>query len=66
MSYEDILKEFYVLLTVHLSIIFVNNQLDMQFLFHVCLLLFSTCFGQPRAHHQENCINTTSGIGHSI
>jgi hypothetical protein len=23
-------------------------------LFHVCLFLFSTCFGQPCAHHQEN------------
>jgi hypothetical protein len=45
---------FYVLLTVHLDIIFVNNQLDLQLFFHVCLFLFSTCFGQPRAHHQEN------------
>ena len=45
---------FYVLLTVHLGIIFVNNQLDAQFFFHVCLFLFSTCFGQPCAHYQEN------------
>jgi hypothetical protein len=29
-------------------------QVWMRLLFHVCLLLFSTCFGQPCAHHQEN------------
>ena len=31
----------------------VNDQLDAQF-FSVCLFQFSTCFEQPRAHHQEN------------
>jgi len=36
------------------SVFFVNNQLDAQFFFHVCLFLFFTCFGQPCAHHQEN------------
>ena len=31
--------------------------------FHVCLFLFSTCFGQLCVHHQENnCINTTSAV----
>jgi len=45
---------FYVLLTVHLRIILVNNQLDSPFFFHVCLFLFSTYFGQPCPHHQEN------------
>jgi hypothetical protein len=45
---------FYILLTVHRGITFVNNQLDVQFFFHLCLFLFSTCFGQPCAHHQEN------------
>jgi len=45
--------EFYVLLTVHPGMIIVNNQLDTQF-FLVCLFLFSTCFGQPCAHYQEN------------
>jgi hypothetical protein len=45
----------YVLLTVqHIGIIFVNNQLDAQFFFPVRLFLFSTCFGQACAHHQEN------------
>ena len=31
----------------------VNDQLDAHF-FSMCLLQFSTCFEQPRAHHQEN------------
>jgi len=31
----------------------VNDQLDAQF-FSMCLFHFSTCFEQPRAHHQEN------------
>jgi len=35
-------------------VIFANNQLDAQFLSRACLFLFSTCFGQPRDHHQEN------------
>ena len=32
----------------------INNQLDAQFFFRVCLFQFSTCFGQPCAHPQEN------------
>ena len=56
---------FYVLLTVHPGMILANNQLDAQF-FLVCLFLFSTYFGQPCAHHQENyCINVTLGLCHS-
>jgi hypothetical protein len=31
----------------------VNDQLDAPF-FYNCLFQFSTCFEQPRAHHQEN------------
>jgi hypothetical protein len=31
----------------------VNDQLDAQF-FSMYLFQFSTCFEQPRAHHQEN------------
>jgi hypothetical protein len=46
--------EFYVLLTVHLGIILVNNQLDAQFFFLVRLFQFSSCFEQHSAHHQEN------------
>ena len=45
---------FYVLLTVHLSINLVNDQLDAQlFYFIIRLLHSSTCFEQRRAHHQE-------------
>jgi hypothetical protein len=45
---------YYVLLTVHLGIILVKDQLDAQFFFLICLFQFSTCFEQPRAHHQKN------------
>jgi hypothetical protein len=31
----------------------VNDQIDAQF-FCMYLFQFSTCFEQPRAHHQEN------------
>jgi hypothetical protein len=45
---------FYILLTVHIGIILVNDQLDAKFFFFICLFQFSTCFEQTRAHHQEN------------
>ena len=44
---------FYVSLIAHLVMILVNDQLDAQF-FSMRLFQFSTCFEQPRAHHQEN------------
>ena len=48
------LSFFDVLLTAHLSITLVNDQLDAQlFYFIIRLLQFSTCFKQRRAHHQE-------------
>ena len=37
-----------------LGIFPVNNQLDVQFFFLICLFQFSTCCGQPFAHHQES------------
>ena len=45
---------FYVVLTVHLSLTLVNDQLDIK-LFHfiIRLLQSSTCFEQRCAHHQE-------------
>jgi hypothetical protein len=46
--------KFYVLLTVHLGPILVNNQLDAHFLFCIYLYQFSTCFEHPCAHHQDN------------
>jgi hypothetical protein len=45
---------FYVLSTVHLGIILVNDQLDAQFFFLISLFQSSTYSEQPRAHHQEN------------
>jgi len=58
------LESFDVLLTLHLSIILVNNQLDIQlFYFIIRVLQSSTCFEQRRVHHQEsNCINTATGM----
>ena len=44
--------QFYISLTVHLGIIFVNNQIDA--LFSMYLFPFSTGFEQPSAHHQDN------------
>jgi hypothetical protein len=42
------------LLTVHLSINLVNDQLDTQFFYFIIRLLqSSTCFEQRRDHHQE-------------
>jgi len=51
--HQYILKSGYILLTVHLGTILVNNQFDALF---KCIYLFhfSTCFEQPSAHHQEN------------
>ena len=47
-------------------IILENNQLDAQ-ICHARVFLFSTCFGQPCAHHRKNyCINAISGLCHSV
>jgi len=41
-------------------------QCDTWFM-SLCLFLFSTCFGQPCANHQENyCINATPGLCQSV
>jgi hypothetical protein len=62
---DSLLVEFYVLWVVHLGKILVNDQLEAQFFFLVCLFQLSTFFEQPRAHHQENqFINTKSVICH--
>ena len=45
---------FNVLLTVHISIHLVNDQIDAQFFYFIIRLLqSSTGFEQRRAHHQE-------------
>jgi hypothetical protein len=36
------------------SVILVNDQLDAQFFFRMCLFQISTCFEHSCAHHQEN------------
>jgi len=47
-------RNFDVLLTVHLSIILVNDELDAQLLYFIIRLLqSSTCFEQCHAHLQE-------------
>ena len=53
LSFKVILT-FFFLLTVHLSINLVNDQLDAQFFYYtIRLLQSSTCFEQRRSHHQE-------------
>jgi hypothetical protein len=52
---------FYVLLTVHLGSVLVNNQHEAQFYFRIYLFKFSTCFIR-----RINCITTTFGICHSM
>ena len=39
---------------MNLATVLVNNQLDEQFFFLICLFQSSTCFEQPCAHHQES------------
>jgi len=49
--------EFYVLLTVQLGSVLVNNQHDAQFFFfRICLFQFPTCFEHSCAHHQNNLL----------
>jgi len=51
-SYMNI--KFYILLTVQLGIILVNDQFDAQIIYFIIRLLqSSTCFEQRRSHHQE-------------
>jgi len=54
---------FYVLLTVHLGIIFVNNQLDAQFFFmYVYLYSLYVSGSHVPIIRRINCINMTSGV----
>jgi len=57
------MKDFYVLLIVHLGIIFVNNQLDAQFFFtYVYFYYLHVSGSHVPIIRRSNCINTTSGI----
>ena len=47
-------SQFYVLLTVHLGIIPVNDQPGEQFFFRICLFQIPTWFEHSCAYHQEN------------
>jgi len=59
--------QFYVLLTVHLDIIFVNNELDAQFFFmYVYFYSLHVSGSHVPTIRRINCINTTSGICHSV
>jgi hypothetical protein len=58
---------FYVLLTVHLGIIFVHNQLDAQFFFmNVNFYSVHVSGSHVPIIRRINCINTTSGVCHSV
>ena len=60
-------KLFYILLTVHIRIIVIDNQIDAQFLSMMCLFESSTCFEQPCAHPREdNCINYNNWYNKSV
>jgi hypothetical protein len=61
------LVKFYVLLTVHLGTIFVNDQLDEQ-LFFMYVYFYSLRVSGSHVPNirRINCINTTSGICHSV
>jgi len=67
-SYKNYYKttEFYVLLTVHLITVLVNNQLDAHFFF--LIFVYSISLHVSSNHvliiRRVNCINTTSGICH--
>ena len=57
----------YVLLTVHLVTVFVENQLDAQFFF-MFVYFYSPHVSDSYVSiiRRINCINTTSGICHSV
>ena len=61
-----LLNVFYVLLTVHLGIMLVNNQLDTQFFFvYVYFNSLHVSSTYVLIIRRINFINTTSGICHS-
>jgi hypothetical protein len=61
------MAEFYVLLTADLGTIFVNKQLDAQFFFmYVYFYSLHVSGSHVPIIRRINCINTTSGICHSV
>jgi hypothetical protein len=67
-SCQTLFVSSYVLLTVqHLGIIFVNNQIDAQFPFmYVSFYSLHVLGSHVPIIRRINCINTTSGICHSV
>jgi len=64
---QHLIVIFYVLLTVHLVIIFVNNQIDAQFFFmYVYFYSLHVSGSHVSIIRRINCINTTSGICHCV
>jgi hypothetical protein len=64
---KKLIHKFYVLLTVHLGIIFVNNQLDAQLFFmYVYFYSLHVSGSHVPIIRKINCINTTFGIYHSV
>ena len=62
---EKVRNNFWSLLTVHLSIILVTDQLNAPILVFIMTLLYlSTCFEHNRAHHQEVKIVSHSSWHH--
>ena len=57
----------FVSMTVHLGIIFVNKQRDAQFFFmYVYFYSLHVSDSCVSIFRRINCINTTSGICHSV
>jgi hypothetical protein len=57
----------YVLVTVHRDIILINNQVDAQFLLHnIYFDSLHVSSNLVLIIRRVNCINTTSGICHSV
>jgi hypothetical protein len=63
----ELLLIFHVLLTVHLGITLVNDQLDAQFFFlYVYFSSLHVSSNPVLIIKRINCISTTSGICHSM
>jgi len=65
--YKETIAVYYVLLTVHLGTIFVNNQLDVQFFFmYIYFYSLHVSGSHVPIIRRISCISTTSGVCHSV
>ena len=63
----QVFLNFYISLTAHLGIILVNNQLDALFSMYLFISLLYVFRGtQCSSSGETNCVNTSSGIYHSV